>query len=125
MATHLGALVLTTNRVAETLAFYRTIGLPLREEDHGDGVVDWACEVGGVHIAVFGTDAGGQAPGYHAAGSTFSGFVVSDVEAVLADLRALGSVVLQEPTEMPWGVRAVVADPDGRPVEIFVPGREG
>ena len=38
-----------------------------------------------------------------------------------SDLRALGSVVLQAPTSMPWGVRAVVKDPDGRPVEVFVP----
>ena len=51
----------------------------------------------------------------------FGGFVLNEVDAVLADLRALGSVVLQAPTSMPWGVRAVVKDPDGRPVEVFVP----
>lgn len=116
--------MLTTNRIVETLSFYRTIGLPLSEEDHGDGVVHWACDVGGIHLAVFDAGADGDAPGYRAAGSTFCGFVVDDVDAVLADLGALGSVVVQEPTSMPWGVRAVVKDPDGRPVEIFVPAPE-
>jgi|JI9StandDraft_2_1071091.scaffolds.fasta_scaffold50110_2 lactoylglutathione lyase len=118
---HLAALVLTTNRIVETLTFYRTIGLPLSEEDHGDGLVHWACDVGGIHFAVFDADGDGEAPGYREPGSTFCGFVVNDVDAVLADLRALGSVVLQAPNSMPWGVRAVVKDPDGRPVEIFVP----
>jgi len=39
-------------------------------------------------------------------------------------LGALGSTIVQQPNAMPWGVRAVVSDPDGRPVEIFTPQPE-
>jgi predicted enzyme related to lactoylglutathione lyase len=124
MTARMGALVLSTTRVEQTLAFYRAVGFPLSEEDHGDGVEHWACDAHGVHLAVFRAESDGDAPGYHHAGSTFCGFVVDDVDAVMAQLCALGSPIVQEPNAMPWGVRAVVSDPDGRPVEIFTPQPE-
>jgi uncharacterized glyoxalase superfamily protein PhnB len=101
------------------VAFYRSLGIPLVEEDHGDGVVHWACELGDVHFAVFDAAAPGDALGYHEAGSTLCGFVVDDVVAAIELLRSASAIVVQEPIEMPWGLRAVVLDPDGRPVEVF------
>jgi len=32
-----------------------------------------------------------------------------------------GAEILQEPEAHPWGLRAVVVDPDGRPLEVFEP----
>ena len=34
-------------------------------------------------------------------------------------VRHMGTQILQEPAEYPWGRRAVLRDPDGRPVEVF------
>jgi uncharacterized glyoxalase superfamily protein PhnB len=34
-------------------------------------------------------------------------------------VRSTGATVRQEPELYPWGVRALVEDPDGRPAEIF------
>jgi hypothetical protein len=72
----------STSRAAEVVEFYRTLGLPLVEEDHGDGAQHWACDVDDIHLAVLATDGAGDAPSYHEPGSTFCGFVVDDVSAL-------------------------------------------
>jgi uncharacterized glyoxalase superfamily protein PhnB len=118
MTAGVGAIVMSTTRTSQVVAFYRSLGIPLVEEDHGDGIVHWACELGDVHFAVFEAAGSGHAPGYHEPGSTFCGFVVDDVRSAVELLRS-SSTIVQEPIEMPWGLRAVVVDPDGRPVEVF------
>ena len=47
------------------------------------------------------------------------GFVVANLHATLDALRALGGELVAGPEERPWGMRAVVADPDRRPVELW------
>lgn len=114
-----GAIVMSTGRPDEMLDFYRALGVPLQMEHHGDGVLHWAADIGDLHVAVFPVFGEGDAPGYRQAGNTFVGFVVDSVDAAVAAVFDLGAAVIQQPTEMPWGRRAVVVDPDGRPVEIF------
>ena len=55
-----------------------------------------------------------------AEGPRFEMFVyTSDVDRLVADLRAEGVTVLRDPADMPWGERiATVADPDGNPVAL-------
>ena len=49
---------------------------------------------------------------------------VSDVDAVVASLRAGGTHVLDEPADQPWGERmARVADPDGNRLVLFEAAR--
>lgn len=49
-------------------------------------------------------------------------FQVDDVDADFARLSAAGIAVLQEPTTMPWGNRAMMlADPDGNRVNLYTP----
>jgi hypothetical protein len=50
--TEVASIVVFTERVEETVAFYRALGVPLGHEDHGNGAVHTAGEVGDVHIAV-------------------------------------------------------------------------
>ena len=77
----------------------------------------FACEIGPVHFAVWGSP-GLRTPGRRKVGATQVGFQVSDLDAVFATLSDGGAEVLQEPEEVPWGRRAVLSDPDGRPVEL-------
>ncbi len=132
------ALVLHTTRLADSIAFYSAIGVPLEEERHDDGPVHWACELGPVHFAVFevetagrvsGDDGGaagagarvvasGPSPGRRQPGATQFGFQVSNLQTAVDALRRCGAAILQEPEDVPWGRRAVIADPDGRPVEL-------
>ncbi len=119
MATALGSLILFTSHLEEVVTFYRSLGVEFELEDHGDGEQPhFALELNGIHLAVFEGPAGSAAPFRHG-GCTWPGFVVDDLDATLERVKALGANVLAEPEERPWGMRAIVEDPDGRPIELW------
>lgn len=118
MVSDVGALILFTSRVDEVVAFYRALGVPLEAEEHGDGVKHFACELGATHFAVFPGRAG-DALEHKSGGSEFFGLSVASVDAALAAAKSRGAAEVQPPTRYPWGVRALVRDPDGRTVELF------
>lgn len=114
----MASLVLFTAQVDRTVAFYRAVGVPLEDEDHGEGPVHAAAEVGGVHLAVYAAAAPGQHPARRSGGSDFPGFYVDALDDAVAAVTALRAPVLSGHEQMPWGCRVVVEDPDGRAVEI-------
>jgi predicted enzyme related to lactoylglutathione lyase len=114
----MASLVLFTAHVGRTVAFYRAVGVPLEDEDHGEGPVHAAAEVGDVHVAVCAASGPGRHPARRAGGSDFPGFYVDALDATLAAVTALGAPVLSGHEQMPWGCRVVVEDPDGRAVEL-------
>jgi predicted enzyme related to lactoylglutathione lyase len=116
--TEFGAFVIYAADAARTAAFYRAVGVGLEHEDHGEGPVHFAAELGGVHFAVYPAEAPGRAPARRAGGGSFPGFYVTSLDQVTAALAGLGAPVLQVHEEMPWGCRILVEDPDGRPVEV-------
>lgn len=59
------------------------------------------------------------------AGSAIIEFRVADVDAEAARLAEAGLTILQPPTTMPWGNRSLlIADPEGRLVNLFAPVTE-
>ena len=112
------SLVLFAAEPEKTADFYRVAGIALEEEDHGEGPVHFAAEVGGVHVAIYPAGSSGRAPTIRQGGSSFPGFYVDSLDAVTAGLTRLEAPLLGGHEEMPWGCRIVVEDPDGRPVEI-------
>jgi len=108
------------------VAFYRALGVPLADEDHGDGQRHAAADVGGVHVAVFpgggadgtGPDSAGPDGAWRAAGSTFTGFWVESLADTRAALVAARAEIPQEHQRREWGCRIVATDPDGRAVEV-------
>ena len=92
--------------------FYRTIlELPLVAEHAGWTELDLGS---GVHLALYAaSEVLGVRPG-----SVQLGFAVDDVDAFITDARFAGAVVLQEPYSLPLGRIAVIADPDGYPIQI-------
>lgn len=124
MGVGIGALVLFAENLDRTVEFYRLLGVPLVVDDHGDddeGPLHYACDLGGCHFAVFPGEGETTAPGFRKAGASFPGIVVESVTDVMDAVRGFGAAVIQEPSPYPWGVRAVVTDPDGRPVEVYQP----
>ncbi|HEX4924670.1 MAG TPA: VOC family protein [Bdellovibrionales bacterium] len=115
-----GALVLFTPRLDRTVQFYQTAGVSLEDERHEDGPKHFACELGPVHFAIYESPAG-EAQGLRAGGSSLLGFEVENLERTLSALRAIGTRVAEEPDDRPWGRRAIVLDPDGRPMELWQP----
>lgn len=115
---YLDALVLTCADLDAARAFYAALGLPLEAEDHGEGPLHYACELGPVHFALFAAREEGAAPGRGQAGAVLPGFQVASVEEAYAAALAAGGQAVQEPADFPWGRRALVRDPDGRVVEL-------
>jgi lactoylglutathione lyase len=116
--TELASLVLFTSDVDAAARFYRAIGLPLEGEDHGEGPVHFAAEVGDVHFALYPASTPGRAPERRSAGSSFPGVYVESLDDALRELQALDAQVLTGHEVMPWGCRFVAQDPDGRAVEV-------
>jgi predicted enzyme related to lactoylglutathione lyase len=116
--TEIASLVLFAADVDKTADFYRAIGLELEHEDHGEGPVHFAIELGEVHFAIYPTEQSGRAPARRSAGSSFPGFYVDSLDEVTASLCSQSARLLTEHEQMPWGCRIVVEDPDGRAIEI-------
>ena len=117
--TELSSLVLFTGDIEQARAFYRAVGLALDDEDHGDGPVHYATDISGVHFALFEAGPGsGRAPQWRDTGSSFPGFYVASLDGTVATLTAQGATVLAAHEARDWGCRAVIEDPDGRPIEI-------
>jgi lactoylglutathione lyase len=116
--TELASIVIFTERLEESVAFYRCLGFPLDDEDHGDGFVHAAGEMGAVHVAVLPASAPGDTAAWRAAGSTFVGLWVSSLDEAMAAVESFGAEVLRAHQQCEWGCRFVIADPDGRAVEV-------
>jgi MerR family transcriptional regulator, thiopeptide resistance regulator len=113
------SLVLFTGHLKQARAFYRAVGLQLHDEDHGGGPVHYATDINGVHFALYSApDSLTRAPQWRDAGSSFPGFYVTSLDDTMAALTALKTPVLTGHQVRDWGCRAVVEDPDGRPIEI-------
>jgi lactoylglutathione lyase len=116
---HINAIVLTTRDLPLAVTFYRALGVPLEDEHHEDGPQHYACEMEGVHFALYAAKRESPSlPPRGATGATLVGFAVHDLEATLTTLTALGAVTEVAPETVPWGRRAIVLDPDGRLVEL-------
>ena len=116
--TEMASLVLFAASPAATMAFYRAVGLELEAEDHGEGPVHFATELGPVHFAIYPAEVEGRASERRSGGSLFPGFYVESLDRAAEALAQVGAPMLTGHQEMPWGCRVVAEDPDGRAVEI-------
>lgn len=116
--TEMASLVLYATDPGRTAAFYRAIDLGLGDEDHGEGPVHFAAELGLVHFAIYPAEAPGRARERRCGGSFFPGFYVESLDRAVEALARAGAPVLTGHEQMPWGCRVVAEDPDGRAVEV-------
>ena len=116
--TEMASLVLFAASPATTMAFYRAVGLELEAEEHGDGPVHFATELGSVHFAIYPAEVAGRASERRSGGSVFPGFYVESLDRAAEALARVSAPMLTGHQEMPWGCRVVAEDPDGRAVEI-------
>lgn len=114
------AVILWTSHVEEMLAFYWSLGVALQLEDHGDGgPAHYAADVDDVHFAIFvATDPASDALIRGQAGAVQISFRVESLDEAVVALKRIGARVLIDREPGPWGLRVVVEDPDGRPVQV-------
>ena len=104
----LNLLVLRTNKPDELKSFYSAFGARFVSERHGGGPDHYSARLGDLVLEIYPT-ADGTPPDP----SLRIGLIVDDLHGAL---RSIGQAVT--PRQTPWGLRAVVRDPDGRAVEL-------
>jgi catechol 2,3-dioxygenase-like lactoylglutathione lyase family enzyme len=98
--------------------FYEALGLRFARERHGSGPEHLAAELGAVVFEVYPRGNGSPTSGVRL------GFRVASVAAAVAAVQSLGAEIAVPPAESPWGLRAVVVDPDGHRVEVSQAGAD-
>jgi predicted enzyme related to lactoylglutathione lyase len=108
----LNLLVLRSPDVERAARFYGLLGIRFERERHGTGPEHLAARLGPAVLELYPLDGEPDSVGVRL------GFRVASVEAVVQAARREGQSVLSPPRRTPWGYRAVLADPDGRRVEV-------
>ena len=109
----LNLLVLKTHDVQRLRSFYESIGISFKEEQHGPGPLHFAGQMGQVVIEIYPLAADRPVDD-----STRLGFRIRDPDRVVEAVPSAGGRVVTAPRETEWGYAAIVADPDGRRVEL-------
>lgn len=115
-----GYVILFVGDLRRSVGFYRdVIGLPFKLE--GDGYVEFATR--GTRFGLYDRGRLGELTGQGAEAPERPGgevvFLVEDVDAEAARLRAAGATILKGPVDRAWGHRTLhVEDPDGFVVEL-------
>lgn len=112
MDTQLNLVVLRSPDLTRAAGFYSALGITLQRERHGAGPEHLAGQLGGVVFEIYPQGDG------EGTLKTRIGFMVDSIAALLPLLQDAGGKVLSSPQDSPWGLRAVVADPDGHRVEL-------
>ena len=109
------ALSLIVIRVADidrSAAFYSALGFTFEREQHGSGPKHYSTMANNIVFELY------PASGRFPVTTLRMGFFVSSIDAVLQVWRQSDCKVLSEPKDSPWGLHAVVADPDGHRIEL-------
>ncbi len=107
----LNLVVIRSADLERSAAFYAALGVRLGPEQHGSGPPHLAGAVGAVVLEVYPRGEASDTTGVRL------GFRVPAVAAAVTAAAAAGAIV-SPPRPSPWGLRAVVADPDGHRVEL-------
>ncbi|MFN0127661.1 MAG: VOC family protein [Verrucomicrobiales bacterium] len=112
----LNLVVIRARDIDASKTFYEHFGLTFRRHKHGKGPEHYACESPSCVFEIY------PESGLSSSGARI-GFSVSEVDSTVEALRGAGEVIITEPTDSPWGRRAVIRDPDGHSVELTEPLR--
>lgn len=99
--------------------FYSALGLNFSKHRHGNGPEHYAHEMGAVVLEIYPDATSGPTQALRL------GFAVEDVAATLALAIAAGATLTTPATESPWGLRAVITDPEGHRIELTQPAQPG
>ncbi len=110
---NLNLVVIRSADLDRSARFFAAVGVRLAPERHGTGPKHLAGQAGGAVLEVYPSGDTGSTAGVRL------GFRVPSLAGVLASLAEVEAVVVvSPPKKSPWGLRAVVTDPDGHRVEL-------
>ena len=124
LATSFSAILLVSNDPERLVAFYRgALGIPLKDEEHGDTDPHFGCDFGGIHFAIH-PRSNFEQVGEPRTGSVTMAFHVGSAEAAAAAIAKAGHRVEYPPRDLGWCVMTAVRDPDGNYIELTQFGRD-
>ncbi len=106
-------LVIRSQDIDAAADFYRLLGFNFSKHRHGNGPEHFAAETPGLVFEIYPIGKSNRSTS-----AVRLGFGVDDVDATFALLTNRGAEVRSDPTDSPWGRRAVVRDPDGHTLEL-------
>jgi len=106
----LNLLVVRSTIPVELAAWYANFGLAFDYHRHGNGPMHYGADVNGITLKIYPL----KRSQTEADLTLRSGFEVADLDAVLLGVDD----VVSTPAQSEWGYRAVVADPEGRRVQL-------
>ena|SRR5215472_2081727 len=108
------SLVVIRARDIDRLArFYEVLGLQFTKHRHGNGPEHLSSQAGDTVFEIY------PAGDNESTASTRLGFSVPSLNEALGRLRDLDVTVLAEPSDTPFGRRAVVKDFEGHKIELY------
>jgi catechol 2,3-dioxygenase-like lactoylglutathione lyase family enzyme len=110
--TSMSLVVLQSADLEAAKDFYSALGLEFVEEQHGSGPRHFSTTLGSLVLEIYPrrTD--------RPSAPARLGFRVPSLDQTLEVLRRRRARIVREPTDSPWGRRAVVDDPDGNQIEL-------
>ncbi len=114
----LSLVVLRSADLPRAEAFYSLLGIAFGRERHGSGPEHLAGRLGSLVFELCPLEGGGTT-------SVRLGFHIASVKETVAKLAGAGARIVTPPTDGTWGLRAVVADPDGHRIELVERDSEG
>jgi predicted enzyme related to lactoylglutathione lyase len=110
----LNLVVLKSDDVPQLLKFYQELGLKFDQRRHGAAPAHHSAMVGEVALQIY--PAGSMTT---KSTNVRIGFTTEKINRAVDVAQKAGAKVLSEPTDSPWGTKAVVADPDGNKIEFL------
>lgn len=105
-------MVLPSNNLDLTAAFYNKLGITFVRHRHGTGPVHLSAELTGCVLEFYPATTGLIQPFRF-------GLKVPNLDATIASFQDAPEAILSPPKPSPWGRRAVLKDPDGHKIEFI------
>lgn len=113
--TSLSLIVIRAADIEKLASFYSALGLKFERHQHGNGPVHLTADIdNGAILEIYPAREPSEKTN-----ATRLGFRVASVDDTVTALRKINAQILTEPTDSPWGRRAVVKDFEGHKVELY------
>lgn len=109
-------LVIRSPDIDRAVTFYQKMGVAFERHAHGKAPEHYTSDICGFIFEIY-----PQRNAEDTTTNTRIGFSVGDVDSLVDLLRTINATIMTEPTDTPWGRRAVVKDFDGHTVELVTP----
>lgn len=109
-------LLVVRSAIPEQLAgFYKRLGMTFEYHRHGNGPYHYSGYIGPTLLEIYPMAKGQEQPDI----TLRLGVAVDSFDDVINKLNEQETTFHQKPTSNEWGMMAVIADPEGRKIELY------